>query len=850
MSTNPIQIIVRTQGADKAGKDIKGIARESDAAAKALGFLRRALAALGVAVAVRQFIRLGDTYRILQNRIALVTDSERARIAVSRELQNIAVETFSTLEATVETYSRIAVAVRDYGFAQQDALTITRALNQALIISGTNSTEAAASLRRLTQGIVSNSVRVDELRTVLAQLPAVGEILSRELGISTNAIRQLAIRGEIDAQNVAQAFLNAADEINAEFQKITPTVGQAFQGLRAQVTATIGEFNEVSGAGASLANAIVFITQNFQDLFDTGIAVLAELRDGFAIIFDFLFEETENYGTFSGDTLEDILRNVGEFINRFVGSFVAVGAAFAEIFRSLLDNSFALIERIGIAVVEFITFLIRSIASGFESVINKIIRGLNSITRAVERVTRTSIGSFRELDLGIQNIRVQLDPEQDFRNPLKSVTDEFFAGFEAPEVGTNFAENVINRLNQARADRAERGDFGELQRQRDLLRLNDDRLARLAEEIESQERVNALRGDRSVLAAQEIALEEFDRKVKRSKLQIEDELQQAELDRLRTLVATNAELRIRNELDREVERVTRDLQDQIDLLQLTTVEREREADIVQLTNAFREAGLDIDERQVETIRQLRTELQQRTAEEQILNQVFGDRAQLLEQQRATERLLANEQDEGRRRALERLQAEQRLASRQGDPTLAAGFDNALDRLFLSVSDVAGNIERALTNAFQGAEDALVEFVTTGEINFSRFVDSILSDLTRLLAQQAVLALFNNLTGGTSGAFSLLGGAFGGARQDGGPVSPNRAFLVGEDGPELFTPGRSGTILPNGASAAAPAPNNVTVVNVMDPNMVAEALNDPDAQEVIVNIISKNSRRISRVLGEK
>jgi hypothetical protein len=35
------------------------------------------------------------------------------------------------------------------------------------------------------------------------------------------------------------------------------------------------------------------------------------------------------------------------------------------------------------------------------------------------------------------------------------------------------------------------------------------------------------------------------------------------------------------------------------------------------------------------------------------------------------------------------------------------------------------------------------------------------------------------------------------RQHGGPVSPNRPYVVGEAGPELFVPGRGGNIVPNG-----------------------------------------------------
>ena len=52
-------------------------------------------------------------------------------------------------------------------------------------------------------------------------------------------------------------------------------------------------------------------------------------------------------------------------------------------------------------------------------------------------------------------------------------------------------------------------------------------------------------------------------------------------------------------------------------------------------------------------------------------------------------------------------------------------------------------------------------------------------------------------GGWAGELSKWIGSFGGGRADGGPVSAGRPYLVGERGPEIVVPRRSGTVLPNG-----------------------------------------------------
>ena len=52
--------------------------------------------------------------------------------------------------------------------------------------------------------------------------------------------------------------------------------------------------------------------------------------------------------------------------------------------------------------------------------------------------------------------------------------------------------------------------------------------------------------------------------------------------------------------------------------------------------------------------------------------------------------------------------------------------------------------------------------------------------------------------------------FGGGRAGGGVVAPGQSFLVGERGPEIFTPFASGAIGAFGSGAGAARPVNVSI----------------------------------------
>jgi lambda family phage tail tape measure protein len=143
------------------------------------------------------------------------------------------------------------------------------------------------------------------------------------------------------------------------------------------------------------------------------------------------------------------------------------------------------------------------------------------------------------------------------------------------------------------------------------------------------------------------------------------------------------------------------------------------------------------------------------------------------------------------------------------------------RAFLSeyvdaATNAAAQTNLVLTDAFRGAEDALVDFVRKGKLDFSSLADSIINDLTRIAIQRAILAPFAQWMQGGSGLAgplatltSMLGGGggdFGGADVGGVGAAPYAAggrpavgalALVGERGPELFIPDVAGSIVSNG-----------------------------------------------------
>jgi hypothetical protein len=74
-----------------------------------------------------------------------------------------------------------------------------------------------------------------------------------------------------------------------------------------------------------------------------------------------------------------------------------------------------------------------------------------------------------------------------------------------------------------------------------------------------------------------------------------------------------------------------------------------------------------------------------------------------------------------------------------------------------------------------------------------------------------------------GLGSVIDKVFGGGKAAGGPVNAGTTYLVGERGPELFTPSSSGGIIPNNRLGGGGGGISITVNGALDPEGVARQI---------------------------
>lgn len=197
-------------------------------------------------------------------------------------------------------------------------------------------------------------------------------------------------------------------------------------------------------------------------------------------------------------------------------------------------------------------------------------------------------------------------------------------------------------------------------------------------------------------------------------------------------------------------------------------------------------------------------------------------------------------------------------------TRTRALAKASEEFYRSLDDLDPTLEKASESMSVFAEEAsratqqvLADFLfdpfKDGLDGMVRgFADAMRRIAAERLAAMAADAMFGG-AGGNGGWVGLAVNAassffgFGGAAASGGPVDGGRTYLVGESGPELFTPDVSGDIIPNDELGASMMPG-IRIVNAFDTGVIDDYLGSVAGERLVMNAVRRNGTTIRQLAG--
>lgn len=151
-------------------------------------------------------------------------ETEQLQELIYQSAQRSRSSYLSTADVVAKLGQRASEAFSD----SREVIAFSENLNKLFVIAGAGQQEISSASLQLAQALGSGVLRGEELNAVFEAAPNIIQTIADYLDVPIGKIREMASDGIITADIVKNAMLAATDEINAQFDEIPATWGQAW----------------------------------------------------------------------------------------------------------------------------------------------------------------------------------------------------------------------------------------------------------------------------------------------------------------------------------------------------------------------------------------------------------------------------------------------------------------------------------------------------------------------------------------------------------------------------------------------------------------------------------------------
>lgn len=715
---------------------------------------------LAGAFSAREIINYSDTYKNLEARLKLATSSTSEFVQVQQSLFDISQETSTPLADNIDAYSRLSRSLTDAQKSHVDLIRVSELLSKTLTISGANADAAKTFYQQFGQAASSDFKAIgQELQTFADQNPRFLKAIQSVSEGTGKTLRKMAEDGELSTTQLLNALLKAGQEIDKEFETLPNTVGKSLTQLDNAFLTYIGNNDAVISGTSSIASAISVLAQNFDLLANAAIAL------GIA---------------FTGSMVPGLIRAALQF------EAVQIAAIQQSLALSNATSAAAEATRMSLALAKA-----QAAAAGSMSATTIVV---GSTGKAVVAAA-TSMQVF-----AAQAKNVGLALSAAFGGPIGiAITAVGGAIFylstqmnQSKIVHQEFAESIseVGRIQNELKTATEGRALGLIRERNEIISLRKEEIELTKSRLEALDSYLQIAKVATKIVMPGIGVlfggagDLLD-----AKLNERLSAQYIELNKIRDTINGIDEPKKASMPTITVTKPNKEI-DKWLIKQRELIETLRqEADYIGKTS------IEIDK--LKDARDLETQIAQKS---------YGLKGDALKKFQEEAEAIKNTRQEI-------LQYNYELSR-----SYQAGADEFFAKYVEDATNSAENIKHVLQDAFSGAEDALVEFVKTGKLNFRDLANSILEDILRIQLRQSLASVTDSISGGlgnilgsvlggaTSGGSSfnsapftaLSGSSFAGMYADGGYIPPGQWGIAGEAGAEVVMGGKAGaTVVPGG-----------------------------------------------------
>ena len=813
-----------------------GIQKSVASATRSLGSLQSALGAIAGIAAGGSLMTFVDELQNMQNKLRIATGSQEEFNKSMGYVKAIADKTGQSLASTGDLYASVARNAKTLGYNQDQVVTVTNAMATALKASGASAQGSASVMYQFSQILAKGKVNGDEFTTIMENLGGpVMDLVAKNMGLTTGELLKYKEKGLIGAKDFTDALIRSMSDLDGMAGKSSQTIGQSIQRIQNAFGTAVLAIDNASGIGATFADIAQKISDNGENLIPI-IKLIGVVMAGLALYFApvvSLFVAGAAAALYFADVLGPILKPVVDLVTGALSSLgrqlVGVGAGMMALIRG--ENPFTAYNK---ALDEF---------DNKAKTLPKATEGAKSLDKALQGAKNSTTETAGALS-GIGD---------KYKEIIKDLTAEAaLQGSTSKELDIQKQLLTVNKQLE----------YGLTQEQKTQLTVLYEKIQATKDQISTNEMLNKLQSDTTTARIQDLGVQQVTSQLENYRLSVGKQTYEANKGRVALAIQESIQVKALNDYTQQlkssqIEINTLGIKDLDVREQTLAVEKER-LKFGSLFTSEMEKAVRANVQNNQALKEaVALEKQRALAAGEALPQTKADQINTAtgamsrldpslqaQQDYLTEKAALENSEvmsaDQKNQVLQKLEYEHqqkmngiRLSAFETQLKMAGVTDSTILNVAKTTMEQSQMVVQGGIVGIQGGLSMLSGFLEqAGKNNKKAFeaqkavaiAQTIIS--TYQAATQAFAAMsaipFIGPALGFAAAATIVAAGFANVaaiknqqysgRQLGGPVMGGTPYMVGENGPELFTPNTTGSITRNqDLGSSAPTNINFTII---------------------------------------
>ena len=242
-------------------------------------FAVQALGAIGIGLSLSAMNQITEEFQAINNQIRNATQGLGDQEEIQQKILKSAQETRSAYSTTAKYVSMMVQENSDIFGSIDDAIAYNNVLQKMWRAAGKSNEEIEGLMEAVNKSFAKGKIDSETISQLLEQSPEAIQYLNKQLGSTTDQLEDMATDGKISLQDLYDAFMNNADDIDRRFGDLSYTISDALLYIRNKWGLWLEDMNETTGLTQTISR---FMTRAF----DIMMSGLDKVKNGFEWLAD------------------------------------------------------------------------------------------------------------------------------------------------------------------------------------------------------------------------------------------------------------------------------------------------------------------------------------------------------------------------------------------------------------------------------------------------------------------------------------------------------------------------------------------------------------------------------------